>query len=91
MIGVPVGFRVLIKAIFMLSAPWTPTTPEVLEALSTGGGETALRAWAIAIFCIGMLILAGFGSYRLVKVSKCAVLFKIGCRVKKKLILKKLC
>ena len=72
MIGVPVGFRVLIKAIFMLTAPWTPTTPEVLEALSTGGGETALRTWAIAIFCIGMLILAGFGSYKLVKVSKCA-------------------
>jgi hypothetical protein len=44
----------------------------VLEALSTGGGEIALRTWAIAIFCIGMLILAGFGSYKLVKVSKSA-------------------
>jgi hypothetical protein len=73
MIRVPVGFRVVIKAIFMFSAPWVPTTPEVSEALSTGGGETALRAWVIGIFCIGMLILAGFGSYCLVKVSKCAI------------------
>ena len=73
MISVPVGYRVVIKATFMFSAPWVPTTPEVLEALSTGGGETSLRAWAIGIFCIGMLILAGFGSYRLVKVSKCAI------------------
>ena len=76
----PVGFRVVIKAVFMFSAPWVPTTPEVLEALSTGGGETALRAWLIGIFCVGMLILAGIGSWRLVKVSKCAIfLFKIGC------------
>ena len=70
--SVLVSFRVLIKSVFMLTAPWTPTTPEVLEALSTGGGEIALRTWAVAIFCIGMLILAGFGSYKLVKVCKSA-------------------
>ena len=78
--SVLVSFRVLIKSIFMLTAPWTPTTPEVLEALSTGGGEIALRAWLIGIFCVGMLILARIGSWHLVKVSKCAIfLFKIGC------------
>ena len=68
----------------MLSAPWTPTTPAVLEALSTTGGEIALRTWAIVIFGVIMLILAGIGSYKLVKVSKNACFcFKIGFRVKK--------
>jgi hypothetical protein len=71
----------------MLSAPWTPTSPAVLEALSTTGGEIALRTWAIVIFGVIMLILAGIGSYKLVKVSKkCLFCFsKIGCRVKKSL------
>lgn len=68
--SVLVSFRVLIKPVFMLAALWTPTTPEVLEALSTGGGEIALRTWAIVIFCIVMHILAGIGSYKLVKASK---------------------
>jgi hypothetical protein len=68
----------------MFSAPWIPTTPEVLETLVTNGGEIALRTWFIVIFGVICLIMAGIGSYKLVKVSKNACFcFKIGFRVKK--------
>ena len=69
----------------MFSAPWIPTTPEVLETLVTNGGEIALRTWFIVIFGVICLIMAGIGSYKLVKVSKKCLFcyFKIGFRVKK--------
>ena len=68
----------------MFKAPWIPTTPEVLETLVTNGGEIALRTWFIVIFGVICLIMAGIGSYKLVKVSKNACFcFKIGFRVKK--------
>ena len=54
----------------MFSAPWIPTTPEVLETLVTNGGEIALRTWFIVAFGVICLIMAGLGCFKLVKVSR---------------------